>query len=82
MTLDAQAIIEAALITIQKDTIEECAKIAEAGAKHCSDGETEWHKGFRYAANSTALEIAARIRGLRLTALALSSQPRPESETP
>jgi hypothetical protein len=44
--------------------IEECAKIAKFGAKECTDGDTDWHKGFRYAANATALEIESSISAL------------------
>jgi hypothetical protein len=40
----------------------ECANIAKVGAKQCDDGDTNWHQGFRYAANATALEIESTIR--------------------
>lgn len=45
-------------------TLEACAQIAKSGAKECTDGDTDWHKGFRYAAHSTALEIESSIRSL------------------
>lgn len=45
-------------------TLEACAQIAKSGAKECTDGDTDWHKGFRYAAHSTALEIESSIRAL------------------
>lgn len=38
------------------------AGVAEKGAKQCSDGDSEWHRGFRYAADNTAKGIAADLR--------------------
>lgn len=35
--------------------------VAAKGAKQCSDGDSEWHKGFRYAAENTALDISADL---------------------
>lgn len=55
-------------------TIRECARIAKFGAKECADvGDTDWQKGFRYAAHATALEIENKI-------LALSRQPQQSSK--
>lgn len=54
--------------------IEECAKIAKFGAKDCDEGNTDWHKGFRYAANATALEIERAIRALSRQAPPSSSE--------
>ena len=45
-------------------TVEACAKIAKAGAKDCTEGDSEWHRGFRYASTNTALQIASSIRAL------------------
>jgi hypothetical protein len=55
---------EAKLGVLDPVMVEACAKIAQFGAKDCDDGDTDWHKGFRYAANNTALQIADRIRAL------------------
>jgi uncharacterized membrane protein len=44
---------------------ERCAQIAEKGAKDCTEGDSEWHTGFRYAATNTALQIADLIRNWR-----------------
>lgn len=49
----------------RETTILECAKIAKFGAKECTDGDTDWHKGYRYAANATALEIESAILSLQ-----------------
>lgn len=48
------------------------ADVAAKGAKQCSDGDSEWHEGFRYAAENTALGIEA---DLRRAAAALPVQP-------
>jgi len=50
------------------------AAVAEKGAKQCSDGDSEWHRGFRYAADNTAKGIAA---DLRRAALAVSPTAAP-----
>lgn len=52
---------------IRAEIIEECAQIAGNGAKDCCEGDSEWHRGFRYAATNTALQIADRIRALKST---------------
>jgi hypothetical protein len=50
---------------LENELLEKCAKIAEAGAKQCFEGDTPWHEGFKYAATNTALGIAASIRALK-----------------
>lgn len=59
------------------EAIEECARIAEQGAKQCTAGDTNWHQGFRYAATNTALGIADAIRALSRSSTATAS-PKPD----
>lgn len=60
---------------VRKAAFLECAAIAKKGAKQCSEGDSDWHRGFKYAANATALDIADSIT------LAALSPPSPGERT-
>jgi hypothetical protein len=59
---------------IQNAIIDECVLVALGGAKQCAPGDSEWHRGFRYAASNTALLIADRIRALKHASVSREGQ--------